>query len=110
MTKKMTKKPAKKATKATKAKKSAKRKARRTVFPRGTDLAIIYKGGLDHDRDRAIYAIVDPYGTGSGFSFDNGERDICATIPDEKLEGVVAALKELPDLTIKKQVIEWVVL
>jgi len=98
-------------TKTAKAKKLTKRKGHRTVrrgFPRGVDLAIIYEGGLDRDRDRSIYAVLDPYSTGSGFSFDDGKRDICATVPDDDLARVVGALKEIPGVEIKKRVVEWV--
>jgi hypothetical protein len=100
MTKKTTKKRAKPA-------KKSRQHSHGRGLPHSTDLAIIYTGGLNRDRDREIRAVVEPYDTGSGFGF--GQRDITATVPDDKLPGVIEALKKIPGIEIKKSVVEWVV-
>lgn len=75
---------------------------------RGTNIVVIYKGPLDHDKDQAVRKALGQYDTGSGFSFASGERDLTATVPDDDFERVLGELKKIRGIKIKKQVIDWV--
>ena len=74
---------------------------------RGTDIVVTYKG-LDHDKDRAVRKALGKYDTGSGFGFDDGQRDHTATVPEDDLARVLRALKKIRGIRTKKCVVKWV--
>lgn len=71
--------------------------------PRSALVTILYEGGLDPDRDRAIYKILRGYETGSGVSLTDGRRDITATVPVDEVAGVVRALRKVPDVEVSRR-------
>jgi hypothetical protein len=75
---------------------------------RGTDIVVIYKSGVDSDKDRAVRKALGKYETGSGFSFMTGERDHTATVPDDDLDRVIGVLKKIRGVKTKKLVMKWV--
>ena len=74
---------------------------------RGTDIVVTYKG-LDHDKDRAVRAALGKYATGSGFGFNDGQRDHTATVPEDDLAHVLRELKKIRGVRTKKLVQKWV--
>jgi hypothetical protein len=85
----------------------SKRKGRPIRRWRGTDIVVTYKG-LDRDKDRAVRAALGKYDTGSGMSFNDGERDHTATVPEDDLPRVLRELKKIPGIRTKRLVQKWV--
>lgn len=77
----------------------------------GTELAVIYDGGvhgIDREKDRAIRKALGTYATGSGFSFPERERDHSATVPEDDLAHVLGELKKIRGIRVKRLVQKWV--
>jgi hypothetical protein len=77
---------------------------------RGTELSITYQG-LDRTKDIAIRKALGKYDLGSGFIVRGegaGTRDHAATVPEDDLARVLAALKKIPGIRTKKCVVKWV--
>ena len=75
----------------------------------GTKLTIIYAGGIDRVTDAAIRSAIDPFDTGSGYSFVTDERDVSATVPEAELPRALAALRKIVGVRVKWKVgDDWV--
>jgi hypothetical protein len=91
----------------TRRRRRSKHKGRPVRHWRGTDIVVTYKG-IDHDKDRAVRKALGKYDTGSGFGFDDGQRDHTATVPEDDLARVLGALKKIPGIRAKRLVQKWV--
>lgn len=84
----------------------------REIRWRGTKLCVDYgaNAGIDVAKDAKIIRALGKYSTGSGMSLlDDRRRDFSATVPDDALVRVLAALKKIRGIRTRRLVQKWVV-
>lgn len=70
----------------------------------GIYLSITYGGGLDHDRDEAIDAVLGDCRDGSGYDFATDERDVSAMITEADLPRVIEELRAIGGLVLRAKI------
>lgn len=81
-------------------------KKRVAVPERKIEISVTYLG-VSPEKDAAIGKALGKYGDGSGFMIAKSVRDHHARVPEKDFDRVLAMLKQIPGITIRRLVTSW---